>query len=118
MVYMNYIPTMLLKHTHIQRFRGPLLAGFSRQKAPAQEGSSSTENRMQPALLLWKMELSTRAQLPRESTWSPLLAPTIFWSGLVLGYELDDLLTLLSVIPYRRKLKKNIKENSFSFSPT
>lgn len=66
------------------------------QKDPTQKGPPPQEACL---IVLENYDSAPVRAANREGTVPPRLVPPVFWSGWVLGYELDNLLTLVSVIP-------------------
>lgn len=91
MVYELYLNDTVKTYVYTQQFRGSLFRALNMQKDPAWEGSTSTQGRRQPVLLLLESVTQPQSGPPRASALSPLLVPRVFWS------ELDNLLTLVSV---------------------
>lgn len=93
----------------MQKFRGWLSAGLEQRQGPFLGRATSRDA---GGCLLYHFR-----QVWLSPTRPPCWPPAGFWSGSVPGYEPDNLLTLLSVIP-QMEAQGEPKGDSFSLSPT
>ena len=113
---MNYISITLLKHTHT-KVQGLVISRLW-ASTRTQPGRDPPPQKAGGHLLhcCWKVWLRPHGHQGSAHTAS-LPAPAVLWSGSVPGYELGNLLTLVSVIPWTETQEER-KGDSFSLSPT